>query len=361
MFVGLRNTDWTQETEDLVKKIPHYDSCSSSLYRQRAKLLPPLPKTRQDLNLEGAWRQTTAGENFIVTDDDDMVILATADNLRHLSAADTWFCDGTFKSCPKLFSQLYTVHAFIDGDMFPLVYGLLPDKKEATYKKFFTAIQNASPVRLAPTRIFMDFESAAWNGVSSVFPGIEMKGCFFHYTQCIIRYSRESCKLAIAFKENAEVQKFVRRAAVLPLVPLDRLDDVWLYALDHRPSEVPDVDKFADYVTEHWVTRDGRSAWNHYETTGPRTTNHVEGWHHKVNNLVKSPHPNIYKLLTIIKNMQAKNETAIIQLEATGRRKYKKNKYRDLEEDMQNLKRRFQQGHMPVQTYADAASFHINF
>jgi hypothetical protein len=38
---------------------------------------------------------------------------------------------------------------------------------------------------------------------------------------------------------------------------------------------------FTDYVTELWV-EGHRFLWNHYQTEGPHTTNHLEGWDNKI-------------------------------------------------------------------------------
>jgi len=39
----------------------------------------------------------------------DMVVFATCTNLRTLAACDIVLMDGTFKSCPRFFMQLYTI------------------------------------------------------------------------------------------------------------------------------------------------------------------------------------------------------------------------------------------------------------
>ena len=45
--------------------------------------------------------------------------------------------------------------------------------------------------------------------------------------------------------------------------------------------------------------------WNHSSTIGPRTNNHVEGFHSKLNRAIKSPHPYIFKLKNIFKRFEA--------------------------------------------------------
>jgi hypothetical protein len=59
-----------------------------------------------------------------------ILVFATDNNLQHLANNDnnTLYADGTFYIFPSLFTQLYTLHALIDGAMFPLVFVLLPGK-----------------------------------------------------------------------------------------------------------------------------------------------------------------------------------------------------------------------------------------
>jgi len=49
----------------------------------------------------------------------------------------TVFMDGTFKSFPKLFYQLFIIHGAKDNNYFPLVFFLLPNKNSTTYIQAF--------------------------------------------------------------------------------------------------------------------------------------------------------------------------------------------------------------------------------
>jgi len=70
--------------------------------------------------------------------------------------------------------------------MYPLHFVLLPRKTVYTQLliKLKTSIADLQP-QLAPTTIFMDFETAAQNPDRTVFPGITLKCCVFHYTQAM--------------------------------------------------------------------------------------------------------------------------------------------------------------------------------
>ena len=63
------------------------------------------------------------------------VIFTTKLNLQTLCSADTLLMDGTFKSCPKPFCQLYTILAYVNTFYIPLVFALLPDKTQSTYMR----------------------------------------------------------------------------------------------------------------------------------------------------------------------------------------------------------------------------------
>ena len=68
----LRDAPWDAQTIEIASNIPTLDSAKSSLYRSRQKMLPPVPTTRPDINLEGKFRETTSGEPFLQAEDGDI-------------------------------------------------------------------------------------------------------------------------------------------------------------------------------------------------------------------------------------------------------------------------------------------------
>ncbi|XP_021370201.1 uncharacterized protein LOC110461178 [Mizuhopecten yessoensis] len=208
---------------------------------------------------------------------------------------------------------------------------------------------------LVPEVAMLDFEVAARNEINAMFPLTTVKACFFHYTQCIWRKT-QGCWLAARYKQDDELRKLVRRAAVLPLFPTRQVEDVWFNALDDNEDNSPEVTRFKDYVTETWVEGQQLDLRNHYDNTGPRTTNHVEGWYSKVNRMCKHAHPNIYAIVKLLQKLQAAFEVRMIQLSAGGKPRPGKKKYGRLDERLTQLKDRFRNGHINMNTYADSAS-----
>jgi hypothetical protein len=77
---------------------------------------PKLPKTQNDIALEEAWTETTAGETFVLNDDTHelgqrILILATDSNLMMLCDSDSvwrWICGKN--SIKSVSSSSFNVH-----------------------------------------------------------------------------------------------------------------------------------------------------------------------------------------------------------------------------------------------------------
>ncbi|XP_046340607.1 uncharacterized protein LOC124121619 [Haliotis rufescens] len=141
-------------------------------------------------------------------------------------------------------------HLFYEGFKFRC-------KKKVREKKYWNCVVAACRASvitengILQAALQLDFEIAAHNVVRSAFPNTLIRGCYFHFTQCIWRRVQKE-GLATDDKNDDEVRRLVRRAAALPLLPLDKVDDVWLQAIADSPAGRR-VAAFMDYVTTTWV------------------------------------------------------------------------------------------------------------
>ena len=71
-------------------------------------------------------KKALTGLQFLLRQEGEFMYFSTNENLRLLATAETIYVDGTFEICPRLFYQVFTINAFVHGQQFPLVYGLLP-------------------------------------------------------------------------------------------------------------------------------------------------------------------------------------------------------------------------------------------
>lgn len=166
-------------------------SVAQSLYRERRKVYPALPKTREEVHhaLNSMTTTTTKGEDFILENNPEsgMVIISCTTNLAFLAnTAEEIFVDGTFKSCPKFFYQLYTIHGLCNGHYIPLVYALLPGQSEEIYRNMWKClidICSARNMQLGASVIHADFEFAMLTALRDIFPTAVIKCCRFHLGQ----------------------------------------------------------------------------------------------------------------------------------------------------------------------------------
>lgn len=149
----------------------------------RSKLRPVLPKTLSKLHsaLKHYNVRTNRDENFLYLNDkiNNVVAFSCDTNLTFLRQVKTIFVDGTFKACPKLFYQIFTIHAVKDNVYIPLVFFLLPDKSTVSYVHAFRSVEEY----LSPDTVYADFEKAIHTAVGEVWFTALLKGCRFHIAQ----------------------------------------------------------------------------------------------------------------------------------------------------------------------------------
>ncbi len=292
------NTEIDRASEDGVHigVLPTFDSVRSSMYRRRRNCMPALPRTLRDIVLPQEYTMVGNDEFLIANEglEDKVLIFSTRKNLEILCAAPIIYGDGTFFAAPLLFGQLYTLHALYHNQMLPLVFALLPSKDEATYMRMFTALD----VRLAqlglllnPQIFMLDFELAvhnAWNRMRPNRPH-QTRGCLFHFTQCIWR-KMQHLGLQQPYNNDMAFQSWARMLLALPLLPTYEVENVFQLIQTNAPIVFPAVFDLLAYMRNYWINDDSATfpipVWNHFANCGPRTTNHLEGWHRKFNDCV---------------------------------------------------------------------------
>ncbi|RWS18371.1 hypothetical protein B4U80_11540, partial [Leptotrombidium deliense] len=151
---------------------------------------PNNPNSLQELVIPEKYTKTRKGDDFLFFDSgpgpERIIIFATNKAIDLLSGSDHWYADGTFKTSPLIFGQIYTIHGIKNHEVIPAVYGLLPNQLESTYDNLFAALKAKAP-SLNTSNIMTDFELGARNAFRSFFPNSIVRGCFFHFCQAIYR------------------------------------------------------------------------------------------------------------------------------------------------------------------------------
>lgn len=162
--------------------LPQLNNIKRNIRAQRKdQNVPPNPLRREDIPvIPQRFQVTNAGDQFLFFDSgfgdvNRVIIFATLEGIRYLGTNEHWFMDGTFKLCPEIFYQIYTIHALINNQVFPCVFGLLPSKQENIYNRFLTEVCNAvRNVGNEPADILVDFEKAAINATLTQMPHVQV-------------------------------------------------------------------------------------------------------------------------------------------------------------------------------------------
>ena len=295
--------------------------------RAAVRIMPPLPTSRATVVIPAQFLSTINGDQFLLYDsgvgnNDRIILFGTRGGLDLMRDNPNWFMDGTFKTVPSIFFQLYTIHVVKSGYVLPCIFGLLPNKTGQTYQAFFNQLITLEPL-LAPQTIMSDFELAAMNAAVAVWNRVQLTGCLFHLSQCIYRrIQREGLQDLYASDHNISVQ--VRMLVALAFLPVAQVVAAFEAI---TPTMAHEIQPIIDYFEDNFIgrpLRQGRrppqfaiAVWNQFDRAQaflPRTNNHVEGWHRRLQVNIGGHHPNFWHFLTVLQKEQSLTEMEHAQL-----------------------------------------------
>lgn len=328
---------------EVASALPQFPSVRTVLYRERRKRFPTMPPTRADINLDGQWTLTSDGQRFLLAEDGEgaskLLIFASTRSLQELANAETFHVDGTFESAPRLFYQIIALHANCLGVMKPLVFGLLPNKEGATYVRFLRLVKEKAAelgIFLNPQRVMQDFEIGLMKASLEVFPDVVIKGCNFHFAQCLWR-KLQGLGLATHYQESSEVRQWFRMVLALPFLPEPQVAEGFTFTKEATPT-APRIEEFNAYFEKTWMKGQYPLAmWNFFKHDGPRTNNHVEGYHARLKKMAGKPHPNIFEVVELFSSEEAASLVHIMQMHSGQKPPKRRRKYDDADERLNRL------------------------
>lgn len=319
--------------------MPNKQAIGKQISRVRNKDMPSQPQGLEEIDVPTELRKTINGEEFLAKevdfDDEKMIIFCTTSNLQYLQDAQYWIMDGTFKTVPLLFQQMYTIHGPVGGEngrILPLVYVLMTGKSEECYTYLFQELielAEANDITLDPSLIITDFEKAAINAAQNEFPETLHKGCFFHLCQNLWRKIQAS-GLATQYGSDEDFSIKLRYLTALAFLPVSEIPNAFDEIKSLMPSNAQTVVEYFENTYVHGTVRRAfrnrpgirnpplfpPSLWSVYElleNNYPRTQNVVEGWHQRWLTLLGKQHVGVY---TIIKEMRKEQHQTELYIES---------------------------------------------
>lgn len=259
----------------------------------------------------------------------------------------TLYVDGTFKSAPPLFAQVYVVLAEIYGAVIPVVYGLLPNKTRQTYSNFTRMLLEIAP-NMQPTRILCDFEIAAVSAFRERFPNATICGCYFHLAQNMQKHLAQQ-GLRERYNNEADFALQAKMILALAFVPIPQINK----AIDQLSKAIPDeLQDLLNWFEDNYVGRPGRRGnarrppifavemWNLYDRVlqnVDRTNNHSEAANRRLQNELGMDHPTIWKFVEALKKIQKGRDLHLQQIIAGHGPQAKLRKYVQADERISRL------------------------
>ena len=112
------------------------------------------------------------------------------------------------------------------GQTFPMVYALLPNKQRQTFSRTWMLLKYAMMtlgLNLSPATVVSDFELAIIQAVSLNFQQATHRGCYYHFMQALWR-KVQSLGLALCYMSSDPTLKhFVKKMAAISFCPLPLL------------------------------------------------------------------------------------------------------------------------------------------
>ncbi|XP_050516141.1 uncharacterized protein LOC126891006 [Diabrotica virgifera virgifera] len=323
-----------------------------NMYNQRRKTYPTIPRNAEEVHkflsdFHNNYK-TFKNEEFILYNEcsQGIIVLGCKANLAVLAKSEILYMDGTFQYCTKFFKQLFTVHGYFDGHYIPLLFCLLKDKCELTYKLCLQEVKNLCSehnLLLRPTKIVLDFETAIHNAVKYVWTDIIIHGCRFHLTQSWWR-KIQSLGLSCEYKDkSSDIGKWLRLCFGMVLLDKNIVSDFFVFEMMEVTPNDTRVIQFADYLTDHYISEESKfppNIWADASAELNQTTNACESFHSHFNNSFHYCSPSIFDFMTVLTKFQ--NEVYIkcnsINTPIKSRNSHTLRRKRFLENLLQDLK-----------------------
>lgn len=208
--------------------VPTFSSLETILRRRRSEAFPPTPASIDDVIIQGEWAVTWLDVQHLSLLDNQwgIAVFMTDRYARFLGECDTIFVDGTFRTAPRPYHQLLTIHGLYRGTVIPLCFALLSGKTIGHYRQVLAHV--AAQVNLKchrpwnPVNAISDFEVALVAALQTELPQTRVRGCYFHFAQSLWRKVTE-LGLVTHYRDNSSggrrLRKIVQKTMAIGFLP----------------------------------------------------------------------------------------------------------------------------------------------
>ena len=123
------------------------------------------------------------------------------------------------------------------------------------------------------------------------------------------------------------------------------------------------LDEFMSYFYDNFFknnARFNRTMWNHFSNDGPRTNNHVEGWHNSLNQRIGRHHANICYFLEKLVDQQEIFENNLL-IARQGKQISQRNRKNVLiDKRIEIQKNKYERGELSKLEFLDSVRYNLS-
>ena len=267
--------------------------------------------------------------------------------------------DGTFKSVPDIYLQLFTIQVFEGDKLIPLIYCLLSTKTRAMYSDVFRYLKDKASnlnVVLSPNLLTCDFESGLIASVRIEFSATQIRGCYFHFCQAVYRHV-QTLGLSQLYINDENSRLSIRKLLALAFLPIFQIP----LSFENLKSQCSqELQPLFEYFESYWINKIEHALWNMHKVQR-RTNNNLEGWHLRLNRKVGKAHANIYEFLSNLIQEQGATETLLSQIAAGNIQSLSKNdKYKQVNEKIERLTANYNSEEINIDEFLKGIALNIS-
>jgi hypothetical protein len=314
-------------SNDQLKDIPNFSYLTDVIKKERNKSELYIPNFHEEI--PPTLKQTLQGLTFYrgsTFENGEKILLFFSDfAINYAKKSKTFLIDGTFKSVPRQYYQLLTIHTHIYGKTIPTIFALLSSKTEKIYLRLFKLVKSTG---INMDRVVIDLELALKNALEKTFNPIEILFCNFHFVQCLWR-RLQSIGLSGLYKNDIKFARVIRMYLNLAFFPMKAVSEGNIYIIEtiKKFNFEPILFEFGKYFCDNFLVETETNTmkhknlfsngWNCFERVIknlPRTNNSLEAWHKGLNATVYTRHPNLGAFLHALQMEEEKTRLKLKQL-----------------------------------------------
>ena len=106
------------------------------------------------------------------------------------------------------------------------------------------------PDELKVQRVTLDFEAGLWHVLSVMMPWVALRGCAFHWRQCIFR-KIQALGLYTSYLHDEATHNYCQLLMALPFLPAEHISAMFSY-LENKAATPPLV-ALTQYIASNWI------------------------------------------------------------------------------------------------------------